>query len=60
MALLGNQEMINVKYSLMEDLLKLANKGIPRASAQWICAKAGGLEIIASAKNVLLVEEEGK
>ena len=35
-----------------ENLLKLMSKGIPKASAQWTCANAGGFEIIASAANV--------
>jgi len=33
-------------------LLKDMCSGIPRASAQWICAKAGGLDIMASAIKV--------
>ena len=35
----------------IECSLKLRSRGTPIASAQWTCAKAGGLDMIASATN---------
>ena len=36
------------------------SRGIPKASAQWTCAKAGGFEIIASAAKVRPVRGHGE
>jgi hypothetical protein len=60
MALLNDGQVINHIFVGLENLLKLSNRGIPRASAQWMCANAGGLEIIASATNVRPVEGHGE
>lgn len=42
------------------DALKLNNRGIPSASAQWTWANAGGFDIIASAANVRPVLGHGE
>ena len=36
------------------------SRGIPKASAQWTCANAGGFEIIASAAKVRPVRGHGE
>ena len=36
------------------------SRGIPKASAQWTCAKAGGFDIIASAAKVRPVRGHGE
>ena len=41
-------------------VLKLIKRGMPRASAQCMCAKVGGFEMIASAAKVLPVSVQGE
>jgi hypothetical protein len=54
----NNEQRIIIRKK--NNLLKLMSRGIPKASAQWTCANAGGLEIIASAANVRPVRRHGE